>query len=841
MSYLPYIKISTSRLSKDNLKSIAEAISQMCSIGLKEDDYRAWKMIHGTVDETEYDYLTKMTNPDTREDYVFPARLRWIPIQRKNVNALTGLKAKREFRYMLRASDKRSLKEKSENHMRKLINFYLATIDQKNKEIEYQFRQMGKQMGKLQQALQSTQQQYQQIQQQSQETNEEIDPKISQEIEGYIQQLEEQIEMFQDQMDLAQKSYENNKVIDDMEYEDIKQQMAKEDVDMYDRYINILVKVYRNKTDAIRKSESLFKYNTVTGKGYLYINLDDAEKLEYEPMDSTKIFYPYDENVYWVHRGKWVAIRERWSKSSFLNKYEKYLSEKEKEDYGRAYYDNTNFVPTPDNGAVPNPGAAIESDTVDILRIWYKHARKLNKKDDKYLITEIDNADKELYIQERYEVVLADNQFVYGGLDRIQPRLYDELQDVVLPVIGKTYSGISEVPYSPVKITRELAELYMILHFQKELLIVASGVKGDIVDKSQVPDSMSDEEHRYHKKMGTLYIKTMNADGRPVNAAFNQWKSYDDTLPQSVQIIENMCQQIDQQIGIMMGTPTAMVGQVQKQDQVGTFEMSNEQAMIVTETLFKECDEIETEAINIMANIISQYKNNEDEIAEIYQNEELIEFAKVPANILKGRRFATYTYQNSREEKSIKELKQLVLNQSQQGILPFDAVLRLYDSYSLKDLKTSIRYITKQAEMSREKQQNSQHEQQMQSQEAAIKAAQEYELMKINVNNQVKEMQIKLENAIKQSQLKLQEETLKLKAQEIGIKSEVDVAKIETEREVEMAYLNDQSQHQTMAHKLDALRLKMETMLNALDIKTYEKVETKKTQSKSYGKEKVKD
>jgi len=838
---LPYIKTTTARLSKDNLKLIGESISQMCSSSLKEDDYRAWRMIHGTIDETEYDYLTKMVNPDTGEEYIFPAKLRWIPIQRKNLNALVGMKAKREFRYMLRASDKRSLQEKSENHMRKLINFYLSNIDQKNKEIEYQFRQMGKQMGKLQQAYQAAQQQYQQIQQQAQEQGQELDPKMLQEIEGYISQLEEQIEYFQDQMDLAQKSYENNKIIDDMEYEDIKQQMAKEDVDMYDRYVNILVKVYRNKIDAVRKSETLFKYNTVTGKAYLYINIDDNGRLEYEPVDSTKVFYPYDENQYWVHRGKWVAIRERWSKASFLSRYEDHLSEKSKESHGQSYYDNTNFAPTPGNGAIPNPGASIETDTVDVLRIWYKHPRKLNKKDGEYSQDELANPDKQLYLQERYEIVIADSDFIYGGVDRIQPRLYDELQDVVLPVVGKSYSGISEMSYSPVKITRELAELYMVLHYQKELLIVASGVKGDIVDKSQVPDTMSDEEHRYHKKMGTLYIKTMNADGRPVNTAFNQWKGYDDTLPQSVQIIENMCQQIDQQIGIMMGTPPQAVGQVQRQDQVGTFEMSNEQSVIVTETLYKECDEIETEAVNIMANIISQYKNSEDEIAEIYQNEELIEFAKVPANILKGRRFATYSYQNSREERSLKELKQLVLNQSQQGILPFDAVLRLYDSFSLKDLKTSIRYITKNAEMMREKSQNAQHEQQMQAQEAAIKAAQEYEMMRDKINNQVKQMQIELENGIKQAQVKIQEEALKLKAQEIGIKAEIDVAKIETEREVEMAYLKDQSQHQNMAHKLEALRMKMEAMMNALDIKTYEKVESKKVQSKSYGKEKIKD
>lgn len=840
MSYIPYIEPSTAKLSIENQKLIAESITNLCSSSLKEDDYRAWKMVHGSIDETEYDYLTKMTNPDTGEDYVFPAKLRWIPIQMKNINALLGMKSKREFRYMLRATDKRSLKEKQDNHARKLVNYYLAKIDEANKVVEYQFRQMGKQMSKLQASYQQGQQQYQQIQQQMQETGEELDPRMVQQIEGSLQQLEEQIEMMQDQMDLAQKAYENNKTLDDITYNDIKQLVAKDDVDIYDRYVNILIKVYRNKLDAIRKSENLFLSITVTGKGYYYINIDENSNVEYTPIDATKVYYPYDENNYWIHKGNWVAIRDRWSRSSFLDKYSKFIPKEKRELYGTSSNDY-NFAPTPDGGAIPNPGATLETDTVDVLRVWYKHLRKINKKGNKYTDANIDNPDKELWIYERYFFLIADGQVVHTTIDDIQPRFNDDMQDVILPIVGKSYSGISNQPYSPIKITRELAELYMVLHFQKELLIVASGVKGDIVDKSQLPDFMSDEEHRYHKKMGTLYIKTMNKDGRPVNSAFNQWKGYDDTLPDSVMIIEKMCQQLDQQIGIMMGVPTPVLGQVQRQDQVGTFEMSNEQAMIVTETLFKECDEIDTEAMSVLANVLGQYKNTEDEITEIYQNDELLEYAKVPAGILKNRRFTTYSYENSREERSIKELKQLVLNQSNQGLIPFDAVLNLYDSYSLKDLKTSVKYMMKQLEISRSKAQQADQQAQMESQAAAIKAAQEYEMMKKNIDTQVKKMQLELDNSIKESQLKLQAETLKLKEKELAINANIDIAKIETERDVEMAYLKDQSLHQKASLNLEALRMKLDTIVNTFDINTYKEVETKKAQVQKYGKEKIKD
>ena len=68
----PYIKMKHSYLSDEEMKRMTIAISNLCNSSLKEEDERAWKMIQGNIDFTEYNYLTKMTNPDNGEDYVFP-------------------------------------------------------------------------------------------------------------------------------------------------------------------------------------------------------------------------------------------------------------------------------------------------------------------------------------------------------------------------------------------------------------------------------------------------------------------------------------------------------------------------------------------------------------------------------------------------------------------------------------------------------------------------------------------------------------------------------------------------------------------------------------------------
>lgn len=835
----PYIKMKHSYLNDEEMKRMTIAISNLCNSSLKEEDERAWKMIQGNIDFTEYDYLTKMTNPDSGEDYVFPAKLRWIPIQRKNVNALVGIKSRREFRYQVKATDKRSLQDKRQSQIKKVIDMYLQEITMAQHEMELFERSVMKQLGKLNQQQQEAQQQLQMMQQQAQESGEQLDPNVIQQIEQMVEAIEQYKEQMADQLAMAKKQMEPHKLMMSINHDKITELVYKDDIDIYGKYATLLLIDYRKKLSAIRKSISLFNYIAVTGKGYFYIDVDKDENIIYEPKDSSKVFYPYDENTYWTHQGQWVAIKEKWSVSSFLQKYSDELDEKQREKYSALIHDSETFFPTPTGGAIEY-GGVNESNTITVTRIWYKQYRKITKKHDKYFGKSLRKAEKNLYVADRYHsVVINDNDVVIAKIDEVQPRYNDNKQEVILPIVGKTYSGISDQAYSPVKATKELAELYMILHYQKELLIVASGVKGDIIDNSQIPSEMSPEEHRYHKKLGNLYIKTVDTHGRPINSAFNQWKGYDDTLPQSVQIIENMCQQIDQQIGIMMGVPTPVLGQVQKTDQVGTFEMSQEQAMIVTEMLYSECDEIETEATEVLVNLLSIYKNKEDDIVEVYQQDELLEYAQVPAEILKNKRFSLGVQNNAREEKNIKELKQIMYQYSQQGLLPFDTIVKLYDTYTLKDLKKSVEFMTKKSEEARQMAQQQGAEAEMQAEKARIDAAQEYEMMKKNIDKQINEMKIQMESSFKQGQLQLQQQQLEVKKQEVAGKLETEMAKIETEREVEMAYLQDQSKHQSVSHQLEALRLKIDAITSALDIDVKKTVGLSK--AKTYGKEKIKD
>ena len=123
---------------------------------------------------------------------------------------------------------------------------------------------------------------------------------------------------------------------------------------------------------------------------------------------------------------------------------------------------------------------------------------------------------------------------------------------------------------------------------------------------------------------------------------------------------------------------------------------------------------------------------------------------------------------------------------------------------------------------------------QMEAQRAAVEAAQEYEMMKEKVRMQVKEMEIQVKQSIEQTKLALEEEKLKLKAREIGLTAEIDIAKIESEREVEMAYLEDQSAHQATAHKLEALKMQLEIMNSERDRRSDEKIESKEVSSQNW-------
>ena len=255
--------------------------------------------------------------------------------------------------------------------------------------------------------------------------------------------------------------------------------------------------------------------------------------------------------------------------------------------------------------------------------------------------------------------------------------------------------------------------------------------------------------------------------------------------------------------------------------------------------LYSECDEIETKSTEVLANLLSIYKNKEDDIVEVYQENELLEYAVVPAQALSGKRFALAVHNNAREEKNIKELKGIMLNYSQQGLLPFDTVVKLYDTYSLKDLKRSVEFMMKKAEESKSLQQQQAFEAQTQAEKAKVDMVQEYEMMKKNIDKQLKEMQLQMDSSFKQKQLEIQQAQLELSKKQIAGKLQTDIAKIETEREVEMAYLEDQSKHQSISHELEALRLKIDAITSSLDINVKKVVGLSK--AKTYGKEKIKD
>ena len=171
----------------------------------------------------------------------FPAKLRWIPIQKKNVNALVGIKSRREFRFQVKATDKRSLQDKRQSQIKKVIDMYLQEITMAQHEMELFERSVMKQLGKLNQQQQEAQQQLQMMQQQAQETGEQLDPNVIQQVEQMVEAIEQYKEQMADQLGMAKKQMEPHKLMMSINHDKITELVYKDDIDIYGKYATLLL------------------------------------------------------------------------------------------------------------------------------------------------------------------------------------------------------------------------------------------------------------------------------------------------------------------------------------------------------------------------------------------------------------------------------------------------------------------------------------------------------------------------------------------------------------------------------------------------------------------------
>lgn len=810
-------------------------------------ELKCWRYYHGYMNPDDWSYLTEIKSVNGEETFSLPAKIRNISIQRTPIDLLISQASRRPFVLTTYICDKKGKEEKQKNMFFDMLDNVKQGLLKEKMAYTSVIQQMQAQMQQIQQVLQQEPQSEEEVAQIEQLKA--MVPKIQANIEMTQVEIEKKMTINEDRLSELEEFYT-------YDYKDIKEMIVQ-------KGIKKLISEHNIRTQRVLGITDRF----VTGKEYRFVNYDPIGKgTEYSYVNAMNVYYPRIAGVDWVEDGPWCAIKDVISYADFVDVYgdspdvnDDILKEIEgsisfNTEHGTedSFYDGL-YTGTDDT-----------SNGVERVRIFWKApkvisiGRKENKHNQDIDFTHFYEGKLDAEKAKKYKTVnhkYMNDVFeavIIAGKHVINPRRKDEAtidrdnyMKRKLPVVGPTFSNVANQPYSLIWATKDLQDLYVLLHYHRELLIAVSGVKGQIIDVAQKPDDMSLEEHRYHKKLGNLYIQTVKKTGR-VNSPYNQWKDYDDTMSASVQYIDNMLEAIRNTALEIIGVPRQRLGQIVSTDQVGTSEMAKEQSMLITEILFWKHDEVELRAMTQLINYYCKYVWDEGDILDV-KGPEGIEYVNIPKGFLSNNDYSVI-YQNSLEEESAKsELKQLAFRQSEKGQLPFEKLLDLYDMESLAQLKKSFRYWTKKSQELAQKSQQNQIEAQKQAQMELTKFDQDFQLVLKEGELKLKQYDLQLKQAKQELDAQLAKERLALDNKKVDIEANLRVEEIASERDVEMTYLQEQNRSavknealQEVQLQLQAIQMNLNALLEDNNIRVKMKdIDVKAKQAKK--KEKVKD
>jgi len=802
-------------LSQKGKKFIEDSALAFASIAKgsaksKKNDELSWDYFNGKIDAKRFKYLTQIG------DYTLPSRIRRVSIQRPPINLLLSQQARRPFVFSTVVADQDSIEEKFKNKFFFFVKKYLDRAKELKKQYQKGYVKLQQQQEQIMQALQQEPQNEEQAAQ-LQELSQRL-PEIQVEIESMKEEFQERLEISGEEISKIEEflSYD---------YKELKEMIAQK-----------AMKQMQQKHDVKQQSLEVFRDKIVTGKGAFYVDVDmKSKKLMFESLDSMQVYFPAIQGIKYIEEGPWVVIEDYISYSQLIDYYggsEALTDEILKELEYYKEYSSGDDIGQPNANVYT--GARDHSNGISRKRIWWKSPRKVfvkkspNKHKEngvfRHFINDESYLDKKpkkedgvqistYYIYDLFTAVVIQDKIIVEGERVEQPlRMVDNYSWTQLPVIGKSFGSLNDEPYSLIWSTKDLQDLYDIVNYHRELYIAASGVKGQIIDLAQKPSTMSLQEHQYHKKLGNLYIETVDKAGRKVQSPYNQWKEYDDSLSPNIQYLEGIMQSLSEMVKETMGVTRQRMGQIVNSDQVGTSELARDQSALVTEILFYEHDLIMGRALRRALNLSAKFLWKQKTLLQFTNPDLSTEIVNIPENLLNKSDWDIFVINNQQEEQNMYEIKQLAVQQHTKGMLPFKHIIQMYNKSSVIELQKSVMRWSDEAEKLMMANQQNAQQAQNEAEQMKIRMEQEFQALIAKDKNDIERLRMQIDQAKLQADMQNAQTQAMLKDKEIDTRKETEMMKMLSNRDVEMNYLNEQTRNNQVQEQIKILQLKLQEL-----------------------------
>jgi hypothetical protein len=320
---------------------------------------------------------------------------------------------------------------------------------------------------------------------------------------------------------------------------------------------------------------------------------------------------------------------------------------------------------------------------------------------------------------------------------------------------------------------------------------------------------------------------------------FNQFQVLDMSLSNSIQYFDAILDGLDSQMGLIMGITRQAMGQTVNTDQVGTFQMSQQSTLLVTESYYAKHDEIERQALSLMINLARQFLWDKETIMSYINENSEEEIVEIPAHLLNKKDFRVLLERSPADERKLNQLKEFHLQNYAKGMLPWDTFLNLFNVESLIEMQKKSEYFAVEArkiqDQSRQAEQQSQIElitakEKLKGEMTAQVKQVETEMKKMAL--QLDQQRLQLEDYVQRTNLALQEKALSLQdkgqEQDAMIRSE----KIKDDGEKWRAELGSKQQDDFLKNEIAHISTRLNGLKIMMDDRTKNRqIQTKQTTS----------
>lgn len=498
---------------------------------------------------------------------------------------------------------------------------------------------------------------------------------------------------------------------------------------------NMLTFLDQNKSvDLYNKKKVLFLDLLVTGQCYYRVTLDKmGETPDIEVLNPIDVFYEKNNNSPYIKDSTRVVVRKFMNKQQIISKYGDKLSNDDLKKLdsqlttGTDMSSNAIYVRTSTGSLVSNVGVS----TLDSM-----YDNDLNQiYNNYYVVYEVewltnnkvkDDNGKENFVTDRYESVrIGDNIYIETGKSKYVTRSIEHPDRCSLSVNGISYSDRNGRPYSLVLATIPIQDKYNILFFFRDSLIASSGIKGDFLDVSQLPEFLGKTPQErllkwtaYKKKLGIALIDT-SQEGNSGNSNLNTiYKGYDDTVSgQALQAIQLAIQQTEDACSAITGIYREQLGGIEQRDAVTNVAVGINQSSIVTKQYHQIMDNITTEFLIDMLNMC-KISYSEGMVGSVVLGDKMQKIFTIDPQYFSFTDYDIHIADSSESIQEMNKIEQLIFELVKSGSIDIEVVLEGITSNNLPDLKYDLSQALKKKKKENNQieqagQQLSQYEQQL--------------------------------------------------------------------------------------------------------------------------------